>query len=87
MTGTTLHTVSRLLSDWRQRGIVDSSRKRIVLRSPAALARVSGDAQAAQDCSGCASCIDGGPARMAQPGPAQNRLQAPVSGLCETPSA
>lgn len=71
MTGTTLHTVSRLLSDWRQRGIVDGSRKRIVLRSPAALARVCSDAQAAPDCSGCTSCLDGPP--PAEPPPAQIR--------------
>ena len=35
LTGTTLHTVSRLLNDWKQRGIVDCGRKRVVLRSPA----------------------------------------------------
>lgn len=31
MTGTTLHTVSRLLSGWQQRGVVKSGRKRIVV--------------------------------------------------------
>ncbi|MNR50587.1 hypothetical protein D3C85_1701300 [compost metagenome] len=62
MTGTTLHTVSRLLSDWKQRGIVTSGRKRIVLRSPAALARLSEHAQPAMDCSACLSCRDGSPA-------------------------
>ncbi|MBP6019480.1 MAG: Crp/Fnr family transcriptional regulator [Burkholderiaceae bacterium] len=31
MTGTTLHTVSRLLSGWRDRGLVKSGRKRIVV--------------------------------------------------------
>jgi len=80
MTGTTLHTVSRLLSDWRQRGIVDSSRKRIVLRSPAALARLSRQDQPTMDCSGCASCIDGAPAKTAQPVHAQGRLRAPDGG-------
>ena len=45
LTGTTLHTVSRLLNDWKQRGIVDCGRKR-VLRSPAALARLSSAAPA-----------------------------------------
>jgi len=64
MTGTTLHTVSRLLSGWKQRGIVDSGRKRIVLRSPAALARVGAHA-AAPTCAGCASCIDGAPGQAA----------------------
>ena len=31
MTGTTLHTVSRLLSAWKERGLVNSGRKRIVV--------------------------------------------------------
>jgi hypothetical protein len=34
MTGTTLHTVSRILSGWEQRGLVESGRQRIVLREP-----------------------------------------------------
>jgi CRP-like cAMP-binding protein len=34
MTGTTLHTVSRILSAWEQRGLVESSRQRITLREP-----------------------------------------------------
>lgn len=34
MTGTTLHTVSRLLSAWEKRGIVESKRKRILVREP-----------------------------------------------------
>jgi CRP-like cAMP-binding protein len=34
MTGTTLHTVSRILSGWEQAGLVESSRQRIVLREP-----------------------------------------------------
>ena len=29
MTGTTLHTVSRLLSDWRQRGIVEQGQRKV----------------------------------------------------------
>lgn len=32
MTGTTLHTVSRLLSAWQKQGIVESQRKRIMVR-------------------------------------------------------
>ena len=32
MTGTTLHTVSRILSAWEQQGLVESGRQRIVLR-------------------------------------------------------
>ncbi|CCE07044.1 putative transcriptional regulator, NnrR-like, Crp/Fnr family [Bradyrhizobium sp. STM 3843] len=34
MTGTTLHTVSRILSAWEQMGLVESGRQRIVLREP-----------------------------------------------------
>ncbi|KPG01551.1 Crp/Fnr family transcriptional regulator [Rhodopseudomonas sp. AAP120] len=34
MTGTTLHTVSRLLSGWEQRGLIESGRQKIVLREP-----------------------------------------------------
>jgi CRP/FNR family transcriptional regulator, nitrogen oxide reductase regulator len=34
MTGTTLHTVSRILSAWEQRGLVEGGRQRIVLRDP-----------------------------------------------------
>lgn len=37
MTGTTLHTVSRLLSAWEERGLVEGGRQRIVLRDPHAL--------------------------------------------------
>jgi CRP-like cAMP-binding protein len=33
MTGTTLHTVSRILSAWEQQGLVESARQRIVLRN------------------------------------------------------
>jgi CRP/FNR family transcriptional regulator, nitrogen oxide reductase regulator len=34
MTGTTLHTVSRVLSGWEQRGLIESGRRRIVVREP-----------------------------------------------------
>ncbi|HKU05015.1 MAG TPA: Crp/Fnr family transcriptional regulator [Bradyrhizobium sp.] len=34
MTGTTLHTVSRILSGWEQAGLIESGRQRIVLREP-----------------------------------------------------
>jgi CRP/FNR family transcriptional regulator, nitrogen oxide reductase regulator len=34
MTGTTLHTVSRILSAWEQQGLIESGRQRIVLRDP-----------------------------------------------------
>jgi CRP-like cAMP-binding protein len=31
MTGTTLHTVSRLLSQWKEQGLVDTGRKRVIV--------------------------------------------------------
>ena len=34
MTGTTLHTVSRILSAWEQHGLIEGGRQRIVLREP-----------------------------------------------------
>jgi CRP-like cAMP-binding protein len=34
MTGTTLHTASRVLSAWEQQGLVESGRQRVVLRDP-----------------------------------------------------
>lgn len=34
MSGTTLHTVSRILSAWEQQGLVEGGRQRIVLRDP-----------------------------------------------------
>jgi CRP-like cAMP-binding protein len=34
MTGTTLHTVSRILSGWEQAGLIEGGRQRIVLREP-----------------------------------------------------
>jgi CRP-like cAMP-binding protein len=43
MTGTTLYTVSRLLSAWEERGIVRSSRQRITLTQPHALVTLAED--------------------------------------------
>ena len=34
MTGTTLHTVSRVPSAWEQQGLIEGGRQRIVLREP-----------------------------------------------------
>ena len=34
MTGTTLHTVSRILSGWEDQGLVEGGRQRIVIRDP-----------------------------------------------------
>jgi len=42
MTGTTLFTVSRLLSKWEQKGIVSLRRLAVVVRDPIALANISG---------------------------------------------
>ena len=42
MTGTTLHTVSRLLSAWQKDGIVESTRKHIVVTDPHRLVLLSG---------------------------------------------
>lgn len=42
MTGTTLHTVSRLLSQWERDGIVASTRKHITLTKPHDLVLISG---------------------------------------------
>lgn len=41
MTGTTLHTVSRILSRWEQEGLVDSGRQRITIRKPHALVTIA----------------------------------------------
>lgn len=41
MTGTTLHTVSRLLSGWEKNGIVKSTRRRIVVSDPHRLVMLS----------------------------------------------
>jgi CRP-like cAMP-binding protein len=43
MTGTTLYTVSRLLSGWAEEGIVDAGRQRVVIRQPDALAKIAED--------------------------------------------
>jgi CRP-like cAMP-binding protein len=43
MTGTTLYTVSRLLSAWEERGIVRTGRQRIVLTKPRALVALAED--------------------------------------------
>jgi CRP-like cAMP-binding protein len=43
MTGTTLFTVSRLLSAWEERGIVKSGRQRIVLTNPHGLVAIAED--------------------------------------------
>ena len=47
MTGTTLHTVSRILSAWEDQGWVEGGRQRIVIREPHKLfVLAEGDPQA-----------------------------------------
>lgn len=43
MTGTTLFTVSRLLSQWEGEGIVEAGRERVLIRSPQRLAALAED--------------------------------------------
>ena len=46
LTGTTLHTVSRILSDWERQGIVESGRQRILIRKPHGLIALAEDLDA-----------------------------------------
>lgn len=41
LTGTTLHTVSRIMSAWEERALVEGGRRRVVLRDRGALARLA----------------------------------------------
>lgn len=41
MSGTTLHTVSRTLSAWEERGIVDSGRRRVIVAKPQLLTAIA----------------------------------------------
>lgn len=43
LTGTTLHTVSRILSAWEEQGVIQSGRKRIVVRKPHDLVALAED--------------------------------------------
>lgn len=43
MTGTTLHTVSRILSRWEQQGLTESGRERVIIRQPHALVTIAED--------------------------------------------
>jgi CRP/FNR family transcriptional regulator, nitrogen oxide reductase regulator len=43
MTGTTLFTVSRILSRWEQEGLIESGRERVVLRRPHSLVQIAED--------------------------------------------
>lgn len=42
MTGTTLHTVSRILSAWEERGLVRGGRQKLLVRNPQQLMQVAG---------------------------------------------
>jgi CRP/FNR family transcriptional regulator, nitrogen oxide reductase regulator len=46
MTGTTLHTVSRILSRWEEEGVVSSSRQQITIRKPHTLVTIAERASA-----------------------------------------
>ncbi|MCE9646875.1 MAG: Crp/Fnr family transcriptional regulator [Chloroflexi bacterium] len=41
MTGTTLYTISRLLSDWERKGFIETGRERITLLKPHELVRIA----------------------------------------------
>jgi len=41
MAGTTLYTVSRVLSEWEKRGLVESGRERVLIRNPHGLVQVA----------------------------------------------
>ena len=43
LTGTTLHTVSRILSSWEHKGIIESGRRRIVICQPHGLVTIAED--------------------------------------------
>ena len=43
MTGTTLYTVSRVLSEWEQQGILESGRAKVLVRRPHALVALAED--------------------------------------------
>ncbi len=47
LTGTTLHTVSRILSAWEQADIIASGRKKIVIRKPHGLVTIAEDLNSA----------------------------------------
>ena len=43
MTGTTLYTVSRILSQWEAQGLVETGRERVVIRRPHGLVVIADD--------------------------------------------
>ncbi|MBP2229480.1 CRP-like cAMP-binding protein [Azospirillum agricola] len=49
MTGTTLHTVSRILSGWEGQGIIESGRLQVTIRKPSALLAIAEDLPQAEE--------------------------------------
>jgi hypothetical protein len=49
MTGTTLYTVSRIMSGWEELGLIETGRERIVIRSPHDLVVIAEDLPATPD--------------------------------------
>ncbi|MCI0732070.1 MAG: helix-turn-helix domain-containing protein, partial [Chloroflexi bacterium] len=43
MTGTTLYTVSRILSAWEQAGLIEAGRERVTIRNPHGLVVIAED--------------------------------------------
>ncbi len=43
MTGTTLYSVSRIMSGWEQQGLIESGRERIVILNPHGLVTIAED--------------------------------------------
>ena len=43
MTGTTLYTVSRIVSRFETDGLLEAGRQRVVIRNPSALSRIADD--------------------------------------------
>jgi CRP-like cAMP-binding protein len=43
MTGTTRYTISRMLSDWEERGLVEASRERVLIKQPHSLVIIADD--------------------------------------------
>jgi hypothetical protein len=43
MTGTTLYTVSRILSRWERQGLVEAGRERVLIHYPHALVAIAED--------------------------------------------
>lgn len=69
MTGTTLHTVSRTLSAWEERELVELGRQKVIIRQPHALVAIAEDLPAASPAEGSPTAPsllpdkDGGPNR------------------------